>query len=281
MNEQLIKFIELCLVDGVITDKEREVIFRKSKELGVPDDECEILINNLVSKHERSQTQSESPKKKGGFFSSVISGIKKNVDTESIKSNFNKVKEGIKKEYDLRKVQVEQELKRIQEEQNKSTSSNTGNTKKKNSSSKFYSCNEVDIIVKHPQSMEDGRVFDLSGNRIYKISKTMREKSFKNKSYLGRKEFESGTIRWVEINPDEVENQINDSEFVKVHSLQEEENTTSKKKTNTKKSRNGTNKKVAKSIEVLKEGKTDDLIRIITSNVFNGYYCFEIIFRKN
>ena len=36
MNEQLIKFIELCLVDGVISDKEREVIFRKSKEFGVP-----------------------------------------------------------------------------------------------------------------------------------------------------------------------------------------------------------------------------------------------------
>jgi hypothetical protein len=33
MNEQLIKFIELCLMDGVVTDKEREVIFRKSKEL--------------------------------------------------------------------------------------------------------------------------------------------------------------------------------------------------------------------------------------------------------
>ena len=31
MNEQLIKFIELCLIDGIITDKEREVIFRKSK----------------------------------------------------------------------------------------------------------------------------------------------------------------------------------------------------------------------------------------------------------
>lgn len=35
MNEQLIKFIELSLIDGVVTDKEREVIFRKSKEFGV------------------------------------------------------------------------------------------------------------------------------------------------------------------------------------------------------------------------------------------------------
>ena len=50
MNEQLIKFIELCLEDGVISDKEREVIFRKSKELGVPDDECEIILDGIIQK---------------------------------------------------------------------------------------------------------------------------------------------------------------------------------------------------------------------------------------
>jgi len=91
----------------------------------------------------------------------------------------------------------------------------------KPSSSKFYSCNEVDIIVKHPESMEDGRVYDLSGNRVYKISKTMRDKSFKNKSYLGRKEFDSGTIRWVEINPDEIKSELNKSEFIIQHSLKD------------------------------------------------------------
>lgn len=48
MNEQLIKFIELCLVDGIITDKEREIIFRKSKELGVPNDECEIILEGMI-----------------------------------------------------------------------------------------------------------------------------------------------------------------------------------------------------------------------------------------
>jgi len=48
MNEELIKFIELCLMDGVISDKEREVIFRKSKELGVPDDECEIILEGKI-----------------------------------------------------------------------------------------------------------------------------------------------------------------------------------------------------------------------------------------
>jgi UbiD family decarboxylase len=48
MNEQLIKFIELCIMDGVVTDKEREVIFRKSKELWVPEDECEIILEGMI-----------------------------------------------------------------------------------------------------------------------------------------------------------------------------------------------------------------------------------------
>ena len=56
MNEQLIKFIELCLLDGVITDKEREVIFRKSKEFGVPDDECEIILEGMIIKHSKESS---------------------------------------------------------------------------------------------------------------------------------------------------------------------------------------------------------------------------------
>lgn len=97
MNEQLIKFIELCLEDGVISNKEREVIFRKSKDLGVPDDECEILLNSLVSKHSKKSNQTDTPKKKGGFFSSMFKEIKNNIDTESIKSSYKKVKEDFQK----------------------------------------------------------------------------------------------------------------------------------------------------------------------------------------
>jgi hypothetical protein len=35
-------------MDGVVSDKEREVIFRKSKELGVPEDECEIILEGMI-----------------------------------------------------------------------------------------------------------------------------------------------------------------------------------------------------------------------------------------
>ena len=57
MNEQLIKFIELCLMDGVVTDKEREVIFRKSKEFGVPEDECEIILDSMVHSFNKEDDQ--------------------------------------------------------------------------------------------------------------------------------------------------------------------------------------------------------------------------------
>ena len=60
MNEQLIKFIELCLMDGVITDKEREVIFRKSKELGVPEDECEIILESMTFKKNDNKKDSNN-----------------------------------------------------------------------------------------------------------------------------------------------------------------------------------------------------------------------------
>ena len=56
MNEQLIKFIELCLTDGVITDKEREVIFRKAAEYNVDIDECEIILESMIQQKNMSQT---------------------------------------------------------------------------------------------------------------------------------------------------------------------------------------------------------------------------------
>tara|TARA_B100002052_G_C15497096_1_gene425466 strand:+ start:35 stop:559 length:525 start_codon:yes stop_codon:yes gene_type:complete len=51
MNKELIKFIELCLADGEISDKEREVIYRKAEEFGIPIDECEIILEGLVLKN--------------------------------------------------------------------------------------------------------------------------------------------------------------------------------------------------------------------------------------
>ena len=47
-------------MDGVITDKEREVIFRKSKELGVPEDECEIILESMTFKNNDNKKDSNN-----------------------------------------------------------------------------------------------------------------------------------------------------------------------------------------------------------------------------
>jgi hypothetical protein len=60
MNEQLINFIQLCLADGVISEKEREVIFRKAKEFGVDEDECEILIDSYTFKVNKTSKNNKS-----------------------------------------------------------------------------------------------------------------------------------------------------------------------------------------------------------------------------
>lgn len=60
MNEQLLKFIELCLTDGVITEKEREVIFRKAVEYNVDIDECEIILESMIQQKNMSQNMENS-----------------------------------------------------------------------------------------------------------------------------------------------------------------------------------------------------------------------------
>lgn len=73
MNENLIKFIDICLVDGIITEKERKVIFRKSKELGVPEDECEIILEGMIMKYHNSvKHQKESIIKENSFKDEIL-----------------------------------------------------------------------------------------------------------------------------------------------------------------------------------------------------------------
>jgi hypothetical protein len=78
MNEQLIKFIELCLADGVISDKEREVIFRKAKSLGVDEDECEILIDSYTQQVNKipDNNKSVTSKPKRNFTPKTVEKIK-------------------------------------------------------------------------------------------------------------------------------------------------------------------------------------------------------------
>tara|TARA_R110001583_G_scaffold195163_1_gene369752 strand:- start:1012 stop:1947 length:936 start_codon:yes stop_codon:yes gene_type:complete len=60
MNEQLIKLIELCLVDGVISDKEREVIVNKAESLGMSKEECEVILDSYEYSQKGNTKKSKS-----------------------------------------------------------------------------------------------------------------------------------------------------------------------------------------------------------------------------
>ena len=51
MYQDLVSLIELCLVDGVISEKERNVILNKSKSLNISSEECEVIIDSIIHKH--------------------------------------------------------------------------------------------------------------------------------------------------------------------------------------------------------------------------------------
>lgn len=61
MNAELEKLIEITLADGQLTDKERTVLYRKAKELGVDQDELEIVLESKLFSIQKN-TQSNSAK---------------------------------------------------------------------------------------------------------------------------------------------------------------------------------------------------------------------------
>ena len=48
MHPEIEKLIELVLVDGQISEKEKAVLFRKAKELGVDQDELEVILDGRI-----------------------------------------------------------------------------------------------------------------------------------------------------------------------------------------------------------------------------------------
>ena len=95
MNKDLIAFIDLCLIDGAISEKERKVIFAKAKELGVGKDECEVLIESLTQK--KNKTTTKPTIKKREFEKKTIKSIlpaplnNENKLNSNIKSNNEKL----------------------------------------------------------------------------------------------------------------------------------------------------------------------------------------------
>ena len=69
MNPEIEKFIDLTLVDGILTDQERKIIFKKAQESGLDLEELEIIL--AAKLYEKQQSINTKPK------SEKLGGVKK------------------------------------------------------------------------------------------------------------------------------------------------------------------------------------------------------------
>ena len=59
MYDELIKLINICLADNELSEKERTVIFNKAKQLGISDEECEVVIDSMIAEATNKSAKSE------------------------------------------------------------------------------------------------------------------------------------------------------------------------------------------------------------------------------
>ena len=81
---------------------------------------------------------------------------------------------------------------------------------------KYYKPEETGIIVKPFEKNGNINFYDLCNNRITKIPRTPRDISTNNSCYLGLKKFKNSE-RWVPIQREEVEKNLDNESFVKQH----------------------------------------------------------------
>ena len=55
MNPELEKLIDFALADGVVTDKEREIVRKKAEKLGEDPDEAEMILDAKLAMQNKEQ----------------------------------------------------------------------------------------------------------------------------------------------------------------------------------------------------------------------------------
>lgn len=94
MSNELIDFINILLLDGEISEKEKKQVFEKANTLGIPAPECEVILESLLG---QAQKKTNSAKKT----------VKKKVPKYQNKAAFNKT--------DIINQNIEEELAKQQQ----------------------------------------------------------------------------------------------------------------------------------------------------------------------
>jgi hypothetical protein len=63
MSKELVEFINILLIDGEITEKEKTIIFNKAEALGVPVEECDVILESLLGSTKINKNQKLQKKK--------------------------------------------------------------------------------------------------------------------------------------------------------------------------------------------------------------------------
>lgn len=65
-NEKLEALITAALADGVLTDKEKNILFKKAEAMGIDRDEFELVLNGRLAKRKK-EMEAKSAQKKGAI----------------------------------------------------------------------------------------------------------------------------------------------------------------------------------------------------------------------
>jgi hypothetical protein len=65
MHPEIEKLIDLSLADGEVTEKEREIIFRKAEKLGLDSDEVEMILEGKLNQLKTKKSQQNQNTKQG------------------------------------------------------------------------------------------------------------------------------------------------------------------------------------------------------------------------
>jgi len=143
--------------------------------------------------------------KKKGFIGKFFDEVIKSVDSGNISEKIKIVKD----EYQKNLKDIKNQLVNV-DEMNKETKIN------------YVSVNEVSVIIKPKIQKSDGKIFfyDLNGNRVSKIQKGKRDISVEYNCYLGLKKY-NNTERWEPIKSNDLQQFLNDKEFILNHSKPE------------------------------------------------------------
>ena len=64
-NEQIENLISAALADGVLTEKEKQILFKRAESMGIDLDEFEMVLDSriaLLEKEQKAQSASSAPK---------------------------------------------------------------------------------------------------------------------------------------------------------------------------------------------------------------------------